>query len=1447
MPVDPPSLLPLLTDAVPLRPLWRRVLRHVVGWMLGLTATGLGLTLAVWLGLHWFILPHIDQWRAEIETRTSQALGVPVRLGSIQVQSRGWAPTIELHDVVFLDAQARPALVLPRVLASLSPRSVLALEPRFRQLVIDGARLEIERDAQGRLSVAGLALQPGKAGGAHAGLNWLFRQQEIAIRGASLRWTDLQRQAPPLSLDEVQLVVRNGLRQHNLRLDATPPPAWGQRFSLRGRFDQSLLADSGDWQHWSGTLYSELPQADVAELKRYVSLPFALEEGEGALRAWVELQDGQPRAATVDVALRAVAAQLAPEVTPLSLQKIQGRLSGERHDDTTRVALTQFGFTTAAGLEWPRSDLALSWQQAPGQPMHGGQVTAQRLDLDLMAQVATHLPLADAVRRMLDQLRPQGVVAGLDASWDGPLEAPQHYKLKGQVSGLSLEALPAPEPEPVAIAALPPGAPASAPPPPLGRPGVGQATLDVAATEKGGRAQVQIRKGHFSWPGLWEEPEVPLDEFSAQVQWRVEPLRPGAVATITGVMGGMGTGTAPEGSAGSRLTVEVSQAKIANEDLQAEAHATWTRVPGTPGTPNPGVLDLSGQLQRGHADRVARYLPQRLPAGTRRYLSHALQGGRLSDVAFQVKGDLRSFPFRPPADKSQPPSGDFLIKGRVEDLNLAYVPDRPAHDDEPAWVSPWPMLTGVSGELVFERTSMQIRNARGQYRGVQLGKVQGGIKELNKNGVLVIEGQAQGPLGDMLGFVGDSPVSTWTGQALARAQGSGPAELRLALNLPLLDAKASTVKGTVLLAGNEWRLNPELPPLSDLRGRVEFTQRGFSLDGLRARLLGGESRFEGGWQADSGLRIEAQGMVTAEGLRRANEWGGVARLAQSLSGQTNYRLALGWASGRPEITLTSSGQGLASALPPPLSKSADASWPLRLQTVVAPPDTPGTPATRDTLRLNLGPQVQALYARDLGGGSGQPRVLRGQISVTAAGDGAAMTSLSGGGTGAVNADIVLPRLDLDAWRGLLGQLTSPPVPAPATSTPGESEGGGGSSGNGNAVMAYVPGTVSLRTDELLVGSRKLHKVVAQVTQDDGVWRSKIEADQLNGQIDYRPARGNANAQVVARLARLSLPQSDAAQVDALLQQAPQAPPDPAAQPESVPALDIVIDDFELRGKKLGRLEIEASNAPVAGASEAAAREWRLSRLLLSTPEARLSATGQWAPAEGAAGKPGPRRVTVDFKLDLADSGAFVERLGMGRTIRGGKGVMSGQLSWLGSPLTLDYGITTGQMNVAIESGQFLKAEPGAARLLSVLSLQALPRRLILDFRDVFQEGFAFDGITGDVKLAQGVASTNNLRMRGVQAVVLMEGSADLRHETQDLRVVVVPDINAGTASLAYAVINPALGLGTFLAQLFLRKPLAQASTREFHITGTWADPQVTRVEHKGEAAASAPAGDDSQR
>ena len=335
----------------------------------------------------------------------------------------------------------------------------------------------------------------------------------------------------------------------------------------------------------------------------------------------------------------------------------------------------------------------------------------------------------------------------------------------------------------------------------------------------------------------------------------------------------------------------------------------------------------------------------------------------------------------------------------------------------------------------------------------------------------------------------------------------------------------------------------------------------------------------------------------------------------------------------------------------------------------------------------------------------------------------------------------------------------------------------------------------------------------------------------------------------ARLARLSIPASSAGDDQTLL----------AQPPANIPALDVVAEQFELRGKKLGRMEIEAINRDVAPTRQGGGlQEWELTRLVVRAPEATFSASGRWATiARGPAlplnprapRTPGdPRRTALDFKLDIRDAGNLLARFDMPDVLVRGRGQIEGNLSWRGAPFSPHYASMAGQLHADVGAGQFLKADPGVAKLLGVLSLQALPRRLTLDFRDIFSAGFAFDFIRGDVNVARGIASTNNLQMKGASAAVLMDGSADIDKETQDLRVLVVPEIDAGTAALVATAINPAIGIGTFIAQLVLKRPLIKAATREFHVGGSWADPQVTQVKARSDAgaagaasAASAPA------
>ena len=111
---------------------------------------------------------------------------------------------------------------------------------------------------------------------------------------------------------------------------------------------------------------------------------------------------------------------------------------------------------------------------------------------------------------------------------------------------------------------------------------------------------------------------------------------------------------------------------------------------------------------------------------------------------------------------------------------------------------------------------------------------------------------------------------------------------------------------------------------------------------------------------------------------------------------------------------------------------------------------------------------------------------------------------------------------------------------------------------------------------------------------------------------------------------------------------------------------------------------------------------------------------------------------------------------------------------------------------------------------------------------------------GNVSVESGLAKTTNLRLVGVQASVFLEGSANVLKETQALRVLVLPELNTGLASLGYALVNPAVGLGSILAQYVLRDPLRQTLAYEFEVTGKWDDPSVKSLPRRPPADSNQP-------
>ncbi len=1359
------------------------------------------LTLAAWMILQWGILPRLDRWKPELEAWASHALGLDVTLGTLQVTGDTWAPVVTLRDLRMVDARGQEALRLAKVEAVITPGSLLPRSPthwlpHVQRLEFDALHLALRRDQRGQVFLAGLPLERTDAVDEDGQVaDWLFSQSDIRLRGASVSWQDEQRGAASLVLTGVDLDLRNPLGRHVLRLSATPPEGWGSRFfasaemarPLRALLSMSGLQHPGDWRQWVGVVQADWPLVDVGQLRRHVDLPFDLMEGRGRLATRIDVAQGRLTGATADLQLQAVTLRVAKGLPPVALRRIAGQLEVRHDAQGSVVRARQLSFQSQPPADatattatpdpslWPATDLELTLRGSPG-AWTGGTFKASLVDLGLLAQSAAHVPLAGPMRRLLEATRPRGQVRQLAYEWTGDVERPDHWRARGDAEALHLAAAPV-------TAALT----STATP---GRPGLRGGHVRFDATELGGQADLRITQGELDFPGVFEQPRVALEQLRADVRWQLRRARTAA------------PGTRPA------IEVEVRRAVFATADGDGGFSGHWRSGPPVGPTFGrngwlPGELDLDATVHQIRADRIHRYLPLGIAASVRSYVRDAVLAGSAHDIRARVRGPVLDFPYTAPGQ------GEFAIGGRFEQVTFDAVPG-----------STWPRYTEGTGQLVIDGQQlrlMQIQTRLGQTGsgGFALDSIEGGIDNLAHAPVLRLHGRGQGSTADALQFLRASPIDGWLGHAFTPAQGDGRTQLELQLAIPLQHARDTTVQGRVDLTETRLQMGPDTPALDSLRARLDFTEHSFQLSQGSAQAAGGPLAFEGHLDDGGVLRFAGQGRATAQGLRTLDTVEPLARLAHAFEGQADYRLQLDLTPGGPTVQVDTDLVGLASRLPAPLRKSAAQAEPLRVRVEPQTPAAPSTP-TPTLLQIDAGtPAAPLLHARLLFDGERADRLLGGRVQVGAS-DGQPWPERG------LGASIVLPRLSLDDWQVWLQQAAQAGhLPTSGTAAAGDD-------------LTAVLRQVRLQIADLTLQGHRLSHVNAQLqpTGTPTAWSGTIEADQLAGRVTLRPAAPRAPAAVQARLSRLALPWPADPLADTSTR--PASGTATATATEPMPALDIVVDDLAYGDRHLGRLELQGGPSP-ATRLPAATGEWHLQQLSLTRPEARLSAVGQWDPADpdDTAGT-GASRLT--FRLDVDDGGQWLDQLGWAGTLRGGRGHIGGQLRWPGPPMALTLAQLGGTVRLDLDSGQLLQADPGGAgRLLGVLNLQSLPRRLSLDFRDLYQKGFSFDHIDGDVQIRRGQASTHNLRVRGVQAVVLAEGSASLPGATQDLRVWVVPDFNAGAASLAYAVINPAVGLGTLVTQWFLQRPLAEAATREFHVTGRWDAPLVTPVDRTRDA------------
>tara|TARA_Y100001936_G_scaffold249272_1_gene299208 strand:- start:36210 stop:39398 length:3189 start_codon:yes stop_codon:yes gene_type:complete len=624
---------------------------------------------------------------------------------------------------------------------------------------------------------------------------------------------------------------------------------------------------------------------------------------------------------------------------------------------------------------------------------------------------------------------------------------------------------------------------------------------------------------------------------------------------------------------------------------------------------------------------------------------------------------------------------------------------------------------------------------------------------------VLIKGAASGLTKKFIKLSAENIIDTFTPDEIDRFDITGNGELLIDLSIPLPYSGGIKVSGSYFFKNNTVDLGSNIPNLEKINGILNFTESTIEIEEITAQILGGMVTINSTVSENNGVNLIASGEIDLDNMHLFNQeednfWNKYVSGSAAWNG--SIKIENNAKKIRPIILIESSLEGVSLDFPWPFSKKENDSTIFRLVNIMSD-------LNHSNFKINYGQEVAAEINLSPDK-SGDYYVENGLINLGSDSSQLPASGMLLAGT--------ISKFQLDKWNNLLDEFNSSKEIS-----------------NKNRVD-FGLSKIDVSIGELDLFGKRFNDLSLIAIFDNGEWEFDILSKEVSGKINWDL---RSKEKIIGKFKRLAVPSSYHIYSPVSREK---------NSVKDFPAIDISSDKFFVNGNDLGKLGITAQQTK---------KGWVIDELHITTPDSLFTADGIWRNYSIAP------RMDMNINLSASDLNKLLTRLGYSDRIKRGKGEIFGNLSWLGGPQKINYKTLSGKINLEMKDGQFPKFELGIGKLFGIFDLGALPRRVILDFRDVYADGFGFDKVSGSAEIIDGIMSTERIKIKGPAATVKVDGEIDLFSETYAL----------------HFLVNPSLGLAApvvDIATLIVNKAKkGSIKPHEYNITGPWKDPIVKRL------------------